>query len=113
MITVVGIGADGWPSLTAEARAAVLAADLLVGGERQLALVGDEARAERRAWPKDLRTLVDELPALDDRRAIVTRNALRHGVPSLEVVVGRAPGALDDLGERSARPATHWELRVP
>jgi len=83
VITVVGIGADGWPSLTAEAREAVLAADLLVGGERQLALVAAETSAERRPWPEDLRTLVDELPALEDGRAIVVLAAgdpLLHGV---------------------------------
>jgi precorrin-6Y C5,15-methyltransferase (decarboxylating) len=64
MITVVGIGAQGWESLSREARDAVLAADLLVGGERQLDLVAAETTAERRAWPKNLVTLVDELPAL-------------------------------------------------
>lgn len=63
MITIVGIGADGWESLSAQARAAVLAADLLVGGERQLDLVPAEAAGERRPWPKRLVTLVDELPA--------------------------------------------------
>lgn len=82
MITVVGIGADGWPSLGAEARAAVLGADLLIGGERQLALVPGEAGAERRPWPRPLATLVDELPALDDGRAIVvlaSGDPLLHG----------------------------------
>ena len=64
MITVVGIGADGWGSLTAEGREAVLAADLLLGGERQLAFVPDDVPGERRAWPKQLTTLVDELPEL-------------------------------------------------
>ena len=69
MITVIGIGADGWPSLGEEARAAVLAADLLVGGERQLDLVPAEAPGERRAWPTRLTDLVDELPALARQRA--------------------------------------------
>ncbi|MDP2712489.1 MAG: precorrin-6y C5,15-methyltransferase (decarboxylating) subunit CbiE [Solirubrobacteraceae bacterium] len=86
MITVVGIGADGWPSLSAEARAAVAQADLLVGGERQLDLVPpDEASAaERRAWPKRLTELVDELPALaaDGREVVVLASGdpLLHGV---------------------------------
>jgi precorrin-6Y C5,15-methyltransferase (decarboxylating) len=84
MITVVGIGADGWASLGARAREAVLDADLLVGGERQLELVAGRTRAERRPWPADLRTLVDELPALDgDGRTIVVLAAgdpLLHGV---------------------------------
>ena len=83
MITVVGIGANGWESLCADARAAVLAADLLVGGERQLDLVAEHASAERRPWPKRLVTLVDELPALDDGRSIVvlaSGDPLMHGV---------------------------------
>lgn len=63
MITIVGIGANGWDSLSLQARAAVLAADLLVGGERQLDLLPAEAAGERRPWPKSLVTLVDELPA--------------------------------------------------
>ena len=83
MITVIGIGADGWPSLGEEARAAVLAADLLVGGERQLGLVPAEAPGERRAWPTRLIDLVDELPALAQQRSVVvlaSGDPLLHGV---------------------------------
>ena len=83
MISVVGIGADGWASLSDEARELVLAADLLVGGERQLELVPAEVPGERRAWPKPLTTLVDELPALADGRSVVvlaSGDPLLHGV---------------------------------
>jgi precorrin-6Y C5,15-methyltransferase (decarboxylating) len=84
VITVVGIGADGWPSLGEEARAAVLAAHVLVGGQRQLDLVPEAASGERRAWPKQLSTLVDELPALagDGREVTVLASGdpLLHGV---------------------------------
>ena len=83
MITVVGIGADGWASLAEQAREIVLAADLLVGGGRQLDLVPAEARGERRPWPKRLVTLVDELAELDDGRSIVvvaSGDPLMHGV---------------------------------
>ncbi len=83
MITVIGIGADGWPSLGEAARTAVLAADLLVGDGRQLDLVPAEAPGERRAWPKQLTELVDELPALAADRAVVvlaSGDPLLHGV---------------------------------
>src|SRR5688572_3005779 len=83
VITVVGIGADGWASLTERARHAVRTADLLVGGERQLGLVPDDVAAERRPWPERLQTLVDELPDLADGRAVVvlaSGDPLLHGV---------------------------------
>jgi len=84
VITVVGIGADGWAGLSEQARAAVLAADLLVGGDRQLDLLPQDAGVERRAWPKNLVTLVDELPALAGGGRAVTVLAsgdpLLHGV---------------------------------
>lgn len=57
MITVVGIGADGWDGLAAAARDAISAADVLMGGRRQLDLV-PPSPAERVAWPSPL------LPAL-------------------------------------------------
>ncbi len=84
MITVVGIGADGWASVSAAARAAVLEADLLVGGERQLDLVPAAAAGERRPWPKRLATLVDELPALvaggRTVAVLASGDPLMHGV---------------------------------
>jgi precorrin-6Y C5,15-methyltransferase (decarboxylating) len=57
-VTVVGIGADGWPGLSTAARAAVLAADVVAGSERQLSLLGTDVTAERVSWPTPL------LPAL-------------------------------------------------
>ncbi|MDT4946555.1 MAG: precorrin-6B C5,15-methyltransferase / cobalt-precorrin-6B C5,C15-methyltransferase, partial [Pseudonocardiales bacterium] len=57
-MTVVGIGADGWPGLPAASREAVLAADVVAGSVRQLSLLGAEVTAEQVAWPTPL------LPAL-------------------------------------------------
>src|SRR3954447_13413092 len=96
-VTVVGIGADGWPSLCEDARAAVLAADLIVGGERQLALLPDAARAPRRPWPARLTELVDELPALADGRRVVV---LASGDPLLH---GAGVTILRRLGEDGVR----------
>lgn len=61
MITVVGIGADGWEGLTESARAAIRSAQVLVGSERQLALVPEDGNAARRAWPSRIDSVVEEL----------------------------------------------------
>jgi precorrin-6B C5,15-methyltransferase / cobalt-precorrin-6B C5,C15-methyltransferase len=60
-IVVVGIGADGWAGLGASARAAVLAADEVIGSARQLALLPVEVKATRRPWPSPIEPLVDEI----------------------------------------------------
>lgn len=58
-ITVVGIGADGWPGVPSLVRERILAADVLLGGRRHLGLV-PAGRAMREQWPSPL------LPGLDD-----------------------------------------------
>jgi precorrin-6Y C5,15-methyltransferase (decarboxylating) len=58
VITVVGIGEDGWDGLSPDARAAVEAAQVLMGSARQLDLVPGDF--ERVTWPSPM------LPALPD-----------------------------------------------
>ncbi|MER8098951.1 precorrin-6y C5,15-methyltransferase (decarboxylating) subunit CbiE [Kitasatospora sp. NPDC094016] len=72
-ITVVGIGADGWPGLSTTGRAALRAAEVVVGGPRQLDLLPhDEVAAERVPWPSPLRPAVPGLFAAHaDRRVAV------------------------------------------
>jgi precorrin-6Y C5,15-methyltransferase (decarboxylating) len=62
VIAVVGIGADGWSGLAEPARTAILAADTIVGSDRQLELIPDGA-ALRRPWPSPIEPLVEELCA--------------------------------------------------
>lgn len=59
-LSVVGIGADGLDELGAKSRRAIEQAEILVGGERHLAVLPDDGR-ERLAWRSPL---VDTLPAL-------------------------------------------------
>lgn len=91
-ITVVGIGADGWSGLDAARRSAVEAADVVLGGERHLALLPEEISADRRPWPSPLR---DGLPALLDdlkgRRVV----ALASGDP---LTAGIASTLIDVVG---------------
>jgi precorrin-6Y C5,15-methyltransferase (decarboxylating) len=65
VITVVGVGADGWAGLSAEARHALEAAEVLMGSARQLDLVPGSA-AERVPWPSPL---LPALPGLVERYA--------------------------------------------
>ncbi|HEY3557987.1 MAG TPA: precorrin-6y C5,15-methyltransferase (decarboxylating) subunit CbiE [Kribbella sp.] len=51
-ITVVGIGAAGWPALSPEARTALQEAEVVLGSSRQLALT--EVTGLRVAWPSPL-----------------------------------------------------------
>jgi precorrin-6Y C5,15-methyltransferase (decarboxylating) len=57
LITVVGIGADGWAGLSESARAAISGAEVVFGGPRQLAYLPESA--PKVPWPSPL------LPALD------------------------------------------------
>jgi precorrin-6Y C5,15-methyltransferase (decarboxylating) len=58
LVTVVGIGAGGWSDLSRTGRSSLLAAPVLFGSDRQLALIPPEVTAVRVAWPSPL------LPAL-------------------------------------------------
>jgi precorrin-6B C5,15-methyltransferase / cobalt-precorrin-6B C5,C15-methyltransferase len=82
-IVVVGIGADGWDGLSAQARRAVTDADVLRGSARQLALVPEQVPADRVPWPSPmapaLASLVDDFPG---RRVVV----LASGDPMLSGV---------------------------
>ena len=56
IVTVVGIGVDGWTSLDAGTQAIVNAADVVVGGERHLALAPPVDGQVREPWPSSLRS---------------------------------------------------------
>ncbi|MEU9844982.1 precorrin-6y C5,15-methyltransferase (decarboxylating) subunit CbiE, partial [Actinomadura sp. NPDC048032] len=77
VITVVGVGADGWDGLAEDSRAALRAADVLLGGARHLALVPD-GPAERVPWPSPL---LPALPGLIERYAGRSVAVLASGDP--------------------------------
>ena len=91
---VVGIGEDGMAGLAPAARAALEAAEVIVGGDRHHRL-SDAVSAERVAWPHPFDALVDRLLAMRGRRVVV----LATGDPlwfSVGARIGRAlgPGAV-------------------
>ncbi len=71
-LTVVGIGADGWPGVPEPLRQRVLTAEVVLGGARHLELLPPVEGQLREAWPTPLR---EGLPALleqyDARRVVV------------------------------------------
>ncbi|MFB9359449.1 precorrin-6y C5,15-methyltransferase (decarboxylating) subunit CbiE [Actinoplanes nipponensis] len=62
-LTVVGIGADGWPGLSGTATAALAGAQVIFGSSRQLALLPPSIAGDRVPWPSPL---VPALPGLLD-----------------------------------------------
>lgn len=81
-ITVVGIGEDGWAGLTEPARAALLEADAVLGGDRQIDLVREHVRSVE-AWPHDLVDAVSRLPQTHAGRRVAVLGSgdpLLHGV---------------------------------
>jgi precorrin-6B C5,15-methyltransferase / cobalt-precorrin-6B C5,C15-methyltransferase len=80
-LVVVGIGADGWVGLGEAARAAVLAAEVIVGSKRHLALV-PETTAVRRPWPSPIDSLLDELTTVPGQGTCVLASGdpMLHGV---------------------------------
>lgn len=81
MISVVGIGADGWAGLGEAAQTAILRAEMIVGSDRQLALIPD-CRAVRRSWPSPIAPLVDELVNSNGQEVCVLASGdpMLHGI---------------------------------
>ncbi len=80
-LSIVGIGEDGLAGLTPAAAALVNTAEVLIGGERHLAMVPEDGR-ERLAWPSPLQELMPEIERRRGRRVcvIATGNPLWYGV---------------------------------
>ncbi|MCP9987413.1 precorrin-6y C5,15-methyltransferase (decarboxylating) subunit CbiE [Streptomyces sudanensis] len=83
-VTVVGVGADGWAGLPEPSRAALRAADVVIGGgARQLGLLPAEVTADRVPWPSPLRPAVPALLAAHAGRAVAvlaSGDPMFHGV---------------------------------
>jgi precorrin-6B C5,15-methyltransferase / cobalt-precorrin-6B C5,C15-methyltransferase len=67
IVTVAGIGADGWPGLSQPSRDAIRQAAVLVGGPRQLALLPDDVPGRRVPLPSPLLPGLPELIAAHAR----------------------------------------------
>ena len=78
IVTVAGIGADGWPGLSPLSKAAIEQASVLVGSPRQLALVPSHVAARRVPLPVPL---LPGLPGLIEEHAHTALVVLASGDP--------------------------------
>lgn len=102
-LSVVGIGEDGPERLTPAARTLIDTAELLVGGERHLAMLPPRAGQQRRRWTKPLDDLVAEIVAHKGRRVTVLATGdpmwfgigvtLANHVPAAEMLIIPQAGA--------------------
>ena len=80
-LTVIGIGEDGIEGLPPIHRATIAAAELIVGGERHLAMLGP-VEAETRSWDSPLSKTVDEIMKRRGRPVVVlaTGDPMHFGI---------------------------------
>jgi precorrin-6Y C5,15-methyltransferase (decarboxylating) len=78
LVTVVGIGAGGWPDLGRTPQRALAGAPVIFGSARQLDLLPPEVTGERVAWPSPL---LPALPGLLDAHRSPGRCVLASGDP--------------------------------
>ncbi|MEU5657764.1 precorrin-6y C5,15-methyltransferase (decarboxylating) subunit CbiE [Streptomyces sp. NPDC047737] len=100
-VSVVGIGADGWAGLPGTARAVLLDAEVLIGGERQLRLLPPECAGRRVSWPSPLRPAVRGLLAAHTGR----RTAVLASGDPMFYGIGRA--LTEELGAGALRVLPH------
>jgi precorrin-6B C5,15-methyltransferase / cobalt-precorrin-6B C5,C15-methyltransferase len=70
-LSVVGIGEDGLDGLSAAARALLDQAEIVIGGDRHLAMLPDTDTRERVAWPSPLKALVERIEGYRPRPVCV------------------------------------------
>jgi len=80
-LSVIGIGDDGLTGLSVAARTLLDQAEVLVGGERHLAMVPADAR-ERLVWTKPFHRMIDEITRRRGMRVCVlgTGDPMWHGI---------------------------------
>ena len=83
-LAVIGVGEDGPDALSGAARGLIESAELVIGGERHLALV-KKTSGERLAWRSPLWDTLPELMRWRGRRVVVLASGdpLCHGVGAL------------------------------
>ena len=101
-LTVIGLGEEGPDALAPAARALIDRAEVLIGGERHLAMIPD-GTARRVTWRRPLAETMDDIRAVSGQRVVVLATGdpfcfgigttLRRAFPDEEIVTIPAPSA--------------------
>ena len=80
-LQVIGVGEDGFEALPQRLRAFIDQAELIVGGERHLAMAA-QAKAEKQCWASPLSRTIDEIWARRGRPVVVlaTGDPMHFGI---------------------------------
>jgi precorrin-6B C5,15-methyltransferase / cobalt-precorrin-6B C5,C15-methyltransferase len=72
-LAIIGIGEAGYAGLSPVARTLVETAEVLIGGERHLAMIPhrDSTDIQRLAWPSPISPLVERIPKMRGKRVCV------------------------------------------
>ena len=81
-LSIVGVGEGGWPELSALGRSLIEGAELIVGGERHLAMLPPTIQAERLSWAVPLTQTVEEILRRRGRPVVVlaTGDPMHFGI---------------------------------
>lgn len=69
-LAIIGIGEDGFSGLSPAARTLIETAEVLIGGERHLAMLSANG-GEKLAWPSPIAPLIERIPKMRGRRVCV------------------------------------------
>lgn len=103
-LSIVGLSERGLEAVPADARRLIDDAEVLIGGDRHLAMVPDDGR-ERLTWPSPLTALIDDILARRGHKVCVlaTGDPMNYGIgvtlakriPAEEMTVVPAPSAFN------------------
>ncbi len=80
-LTIIGMGEDGWESLSNRARLAIKPAEVIVGSERLLKLL-PRTKAEIHEWPQPFSAVMERIKPLAGRNTVIlaTGDPMNYGV---------------------------------
>ncbi|MDI9408972.1 MAG: precorrin-6y C5,15-methyltransferase (decarboxylating) subunit CbiE [Candidatus Pacebacteria bacterium] len=116
-LSVVGVGLEGIAGISDRARAAVLSAEVIIGGSRHLSMVGLPASAKRIAWETPLAKTIEGITARRGQRVVIlaTGDPMHYGIgvtlarhfTLVEMEVWPQPSAFSLAAARLGWPLSH------